>query len=124
MKLKYKAALRRRAEPRPREKRADAHPVSRAARMLALAHYVEGLVEGSQVKGYAEAARQLGITRARMSQVMNLLNLSVLVQEELLLGTVHHSERRLRALVTNAEWVDNARSDHGSSSAVEPPTGG
>ena len=32
-------------------------PVSRAARMLALAHYVERLVEDGTVKSYADAAR-------------------------------------------------------------------
>ena len=106
MKLKYKAALKRRAAPRPRTKRVDAPPTSRAARMLALAHYVEGLVESGQVKGYAEAARRLGITRARMSQVMNLVNLSAPVQEELLLGRVQLSERRLRSLLTTAEWAE------------------
>ena len=42
-------------------------PVSRAARMLALAHYVERLVEQGSVKSYAAAARQLGVSRARMS---------------------------------------------------------
>ena len=92
--------------------------------MLALAHYVEELVESGQVKGYAEAARQLGITRARMSQVMNLLNLPAPVQEELLLGKVHFSERNLRARVTTADWADNVRGDPASSSALEPPMDG
>lgn len=104
MKVKYKATLKRRADPRPRKKRADARPVSRAARMLALAHYVEGLVESGQVKGYADAARRLGITRARMSQVMNLLNLSPRIQEEMLLGKVDFSERRIRGLAAIPEW--------------------
>ena len=104
MKLKYKAALKRRAAPRPRTKRVDASPVTRGARMLALAHYVERLVESGHVKGYAEAARQLTITRARMSQVMNLLNLSPRVQEALLLGRIHVTERRLRALGSDLEW--------------------
>ena len=104
MKLKYKAALKRRFASRPRTKRVGAPPVIRAARMLALAHYVEGLVETGQVKGYAEAARQLGVTRARMSQVINLLNLSPRVQESFLLGRVHVSERGLRALVAIPKW--------------------
>ena len=103
MKLKYKAALKRRAESRPRTKRVDA-PVSRAARMLALAHYVESLIESGQLHGYADAARQLGITRARMSQIMNLLNLSPRMQESFLLGRVHVSERGLRALVAIPKW--------------------
>ncbi len=79
-------------------------PVSRAARMLALAHCVERLVEQGRVKSYADAARQLGVSRARMSQILNLLNLSIRVQEGLLLGDLHLSERRIRVLVGSAEW--------------------
>ncbi len=47
---------------------------------------------------------QLGVTRARMSQILNLLNLPPRVQEGLLLGDLHLSERRTRALVARAEW--------------------
>ncbi len=42
--------------PPPVEK-ASTRPVSRAARLLALAHYVERLVEEGGVKSYADAAR-------------------------------------------------------------------
>ncbi len=51
-------------------------PVSRAARMLALAHYVERLVDQGAVKSYADAARQLGVSRARMSQIHRRESLS------------------------------------------------
>ena len=70
--------------------------------MLALAHYVERLVEEDAVANYADAARQLGVSRARMSQILNLLNLAPRVQQSLLLGDLHLSERRIRALA--AEW--------------------
>ena len=73
-------------------------PVSRAARMLALAHNVERLVDEGTVSSYADAARQLGVSRARMTQLTNLLNLSPQVQDALLLGDLHLSERRIRAL--------------------------
>ncbi len=87
----------------PPEKSAT-RPVSRAARMLALAHYVERLVDQGAVKSYADAARQLGVSRARMSQITDLLNLPPKVQEGLLLGKIDLSERRIRALVARAEW--------------------
>ncbi len=79
-------------------------PVSRAARMLALAHYVERLVEEGAVKSYSDAARQLGVSRARMAQITNLLNLPPRVQEGLLLGKIDLSERRIRRLVASVEW--------------------
>ncbi len=89
--------------PPPVEK-PGTRPVSRAARMLALAHYVERLVEEGAVASYADAARQLGVSRARMTQILNLLNLPPRVQEGLLLGDLHLSERRIRALVGSGEW--------------------
>ncbi len=87
--------------PPPPEK-PGTRPVSRAARMLALAHCVERPVEEGSVASYADAARQLGVSRARMSQVLNLLNLPPRVQEGLLLGDLHLSERWMRALA--AGW--------------------
>ncbi len=87
----------------PPVEKPSTRPVSRAARMLALAHYVERLVEQGTVASYADAARQLGVSRARLTQIMNLLSLSSRVQEGLLLGDLHLSERRIRAVV-RAEW--------------------
>ncbi len=63
-----------------------------------------GWWRGGSLKNYADAARQLGVTRARTTQVLNLLNLSAQVQQALLLGDLHLSERRIRALVARAEW--------------------
>ena len=88
----------------PSVEKPGTRPVSRAARMLALAYYVERLVEEGTLKSYSDAARQLGVTRARMTQILNLLNLSPSVQQALLLGDLHLSERRIRALVAKAEW--------------------
>ncbi len=89
--------------PPPVDK-SDTRPVSRAARMLALAHYVERLAEEGTIASYADAARQLGVSRARMTQILNLLNLPPRVQEGLLLGDLHLSERRIRARVARVEW--------------------
>ncbi len=83
---------------------ASPKPPSRAARMLALAHYVDRLIEDGTIKDYAEAARLLGITRARMTQVMNLLTLSPQLQERVLTGDIALSERALRAVAGEAVW--------------------
>lgn len=77
---------------------------TRTARLLALAHYVERLVESGQLKDYAHAARVLGMTRARMAQVMNLLLLSPGLQERILSGELVISERALRNVVRCVEW--------------------
>ncbi len=94
----------RRGEPR----RAAA-PASRVARQLALAHYVERLVSEGQLKDYAQAAEMLGVTRARVTQVMTLLNLSPEIQERILVGDLRASERRLRPVVGEACWSDQTK---------------
>ena len=83
-------------------------PVSRVARMLALAHYIDRLVENGGIKDYAEVARRLEITRARMAQITNLLNLSPYLQESILSGEIKVSERRLRSTLKHVDWQSQA----------------
>jgi len=69
-----------------------------------LAHYVERAVESGVVQDYSAAARALGITRARMTQLMNLSLLAPMVQEALLLTGVTRSERTVRSLIGEPDW--------------------
>jgi len=78
--------------------------VCRAARLLALAHHVERLIEAGELRDYSEAARMLGVTRGRLTQVMNLLGLSPLIQEGILTGKIAVSESRLRVVVREVVW--------------------
>ncbi len=90
--------------------------------MLALAHHVERLVEEGTVASYADAARQLGVSRARMSQVLNLLNLPPRLQEALLLGDLPLSERRIRRLAAGSEnWRRVAVAPFPSTASVSRP---
>jgi hypothetical protein len=57
---------------------------SRGARALALAHWIERRTESGDLADYAAAARALGLSRSRLTQVMNMLLLPVEVQERLL----------------------------------------
>ena len=61
-------------------------PVSAEARMLALAYAVEAAVEGDQYRSAAEVARALGLSRARLSQVMRRRWGEVGEQERVLTG--------------------------------------
>ena len=56
--------------------------------MLALAHYIERQIDDGAIPDYAAAALALGVTRARLTQVMNLLLLPPEVQEHVLVGNV------------------------------------
>src|SRR5262249_11596610 len=50
--------------------------VPRVARLLALAHRLEGLLRGGVARDYAELGRLGHVTRARVSQLMSLLYLA------------------------------------------------
>ena len=58
--------------------------VPRLSRLMALAIRMEDLLHRGEVKDFAELARLGHVTRARMSQIMNLLMLSPDIQEAIL----------------------------------------
>ena len=58
--------------------------VPRVAKLLALAHRFESLLHDGVVRDYAELGQLGHVTRARISQVMALLNLAPDLQEEIL----------------------------------------
>ncbi len=52
---------------------------------MALAIHFDGLIQSGVVANYAELARLGNVTRARITQIMNLLMLAPSLQEELLI---------------------------------------
>ena len=58
--------------------------VPRLARLLALAHKLDGLVRQGAIADYAAVARLGHVSRARISQIMDLLYLAPDIQEEIL----------------------------------------
>jgi len=58
--------------------------VSRVSRLMALAIHFQELLHTGKVKDYAEIARLGHVTRARLTQIMNLLLLAPDIQEEVL----------------------------------------
>ena len=79
---------------------------ARIAMLVALAHRFDQLVRAGAVKDYAELARVGHVTRARVTQVMNLLNLAPDIQEYLLWLPVGCSinERDLRPIAAEGRW--------------------
>ncbi len=84
--------------------------VPRVARMLALAHKIDARIRSGEFRNLADAARAIGVTRARVTQIMNLFLLAPGIQEEILdlppvtNGRDPVSERTLRRMVTEPEW--------------------
>lgn len=58
--------------------------VRRISRIMALSIHFDQLIRAGKVKDYAELARLGHVSRARVTQIMNLLNLSPQIQEQLL----------------------------------------
>ena len=102
---------RRKIEERKRRREknlAQKHPI-RAARLLALAHDIQIRIENGDFKDYAEVARHHQLTRARLTQIMNLLLLAPDIQEQILsmeaeVGREPISARELRKVLRSMDW--------------------
>ena len=82
---------------------------ARVAQMLALAHRLETAIEGREYKDRADVARQLGFTRARVTQLLDLTLLAPDIQEQVLDleaidGREPLTERGLREVVGMVGW--------------------
>jgi hypothetical protein len=89
--------------------------IPRVSKLMALAIRFEQLVREGLVADYAELSRLGRITRARMTQIMNLTNLAPDIQEDLLfLPRVTHgrdpvTERDLREIAAVRAWGKQRR---------------
>ena len=84
--------------------------VPRITRLMALAIKFQDMVDRGEVRDYADIARLGYVTRARVTQIMNLLNLAPEIQEEVLWMNelcVHNAavcERKMRSLAQISCW--------------------
>ena len=109
-----------------RQSKSDERPptapsqIPRIARLMALAIKFRDILDCGDVPDYADLARLGHVTRARMTQIMNLLNLAPNIQEELLLrhGTLTGiGERHLRSVTSEVCWQEQGRLWH----KINPP---
>ena len=84
--------------------------VPRVTKLMALAIRFDQLLRDGVVKDQSELARLGHVTRARMSQIMGLLNLAPDIQEALLSlprvtsGKDPVTEKELREVVAEVDW--------------------
>jgi hypothetical protein len=80
----------------------------RVARLVALAHKLEGLIRSSRVKDNAELARLAQVSPARITQIMILGQLAPDIQEYILFLSAEHSEliteQQLREIAGEPRW--------------------
>ena len=68
------------------------------------------MIRSGELEGWADAARMAGLTRARMTQIANLLLLAPKIQEGILTpsnvnrGLDPVTERSLREVAAHADW--------------------
>ena len=98
-----------------RATQADTGRVPRVARTLALAHHIDRMIRAGELRDLADAARAIGVTRARMTQIANLSLLAPEIQEAIFgLPPVTNvrdpvSERALRRIVAEPDWKRQKR---------------
>jgi hypothetical protein len=85
--------------------------IPRIARLLALAIRFEGLLRDETIRDYAELARLGRVTRARMTQIMKLLDLAPDIQEKILFLPLIQglNERNLRPIASRIDWDEQRR---------------
>ena len=103
----------RKSKDDPSGKTPDVEPgnIPRVSRLMALAIKFDSLVRRGEIRDYADLARLGYVTRARITQIMNLLNLAPDIQEEILFlervdGLEPVTERGLREVVKRQVWAE------------------
>ena len=102
--FRFNKRRRRKTPAEPKSK------VPRISRLLALAHRMEAQVQDGTVKNYSALANRMRITRARATQILNLLHLALDIQEDLLFlpavskGRESITERHLRPITAQVLW--------------------
>jgi len=111
MKIEFTVPFRRMPAPRPLlvEPAPEPHsPPPRIARLVALAHKLDMLVQSGSVSSYGELARVGHVSPARLTQIMVLLHLAPSIQEYVLfLSAVDArfvTELALRKIAREPRW--------------------
>lgn len=96
----------------PQPKRPPIGRLPRITRYMALAIYYEDLIRKGHVHDYAEIATLGHVTRARVTQIMNLRLLASDIQEELITmdrvikGRDSLSLRHMQAIALDPSWIN------------------
>jgi hypothetical protein len=89
--------------------------IPRLARLMALARHIEELVRSGAISNYAAAARLGHVSRARLSQIVSLLNLAPDLQEQLLFlarpgrGRAPLALRHVLTVAAALDWHEQRR---------------
>jgi len=105
----------RKARKQAAGRRATSPKIPRITKLLALAHHLQGLLNQGIVKDYADIARLSGLSRARVTQIMNLTLLAPEIQEEILFSKnqnpllIKMKDRTSRGLLKSPSWKEQLK---------------
>lgn len=94
--------------PSPQPVESVEAPVSRTAQLLALAIRFEKMLRSGKIRTPTEIACKYGISRSRVSQILNLTNLSPAFQESILSAQIDITERSVRSVAAEPCWEKQA----------------
>ena len=103
--------------------------VPRISRLMALAIRFDRLIKEGEITDQADLARLGSVSRARVTQIMNLLQLAPEIQEALLFlprtvkGRDPIRETHIRPIAAELEWRKQRRLWKGISAGILPSTG-
>ncbi len=89
--------------------------IPRVTRLMALAIKFDGMLARDEVRDYADIARLGYVSRARVTQIMNLTNLAPDIQEEILFlprtvkGHDPIREQKLRPIAMEPDWGEQKK---------------
>lgn len=83
--------------------------IPRISRLMALAIHFDVMIRKGVIQDYGDIARLGGVSKSRVSQIMDLLNLAPEIQEEILflpraVGREGITERKIRPILTATHW--------------------
>lgn len=95
----------------PPPARAPTRRPAKLAQLLALAHHIEALIAAGDVHHRADAACRMGLTRARITQLLDLTLLAPDLQESILFaeaveGIEPFGEREAREVLRLRSWAE------------------
>jgi hypothetical protein len=100
--------------------------IPRVTRLLALGHRIDAMIRSGELRDWADAARLVAVTRARMTQIANLLLLAPDLQEAILhvprlvRGSDPITERQLREIVIEVDWSEQRTKWEGIETTSRP----
>ncbi len=108
MRVEFKVSLKRTKAPYVKRDRNKVFREPLLRQYLVLAYQVKKTIESQRGRTLKEIAEWLGLTRGRISQILNLLFLAPKIQEEIILSDKKFlfsiPEHRVRIIMRELDW--------------------